>query len=218
MEKQEYLNILDERLWERVDSHFGDKNNVRVEKINHIDIDSDAWINFSKENFDLADQNHEEPKSHYTEENNWLSIVNNKLGRNKHNSFELNYGKQDDTNQKLVTLLGEENIDKLGIEQDCILVRLLVNMPGNGVPWHEDAAESYLRMFPSVRGLEQCTRLWFPVVDWCNGHAFQIGNSVLTHWQAGDVWNIPWGVPHASTNFGYNIKYTVSLTGKLKNV
>ena len=216
MEKEQYINLLEERLWEKVDDYFGDLNKVTVEQINHIDLDVDAWIQFSKDNFHLADQNYEEPKAHYVEEMNWLSITNNKLGRNKHNSFELNYGKQGDTNQKLIKLLGEENIDKLGIEQDYILVRLLVNMPGNGVPWHEDAAESYLRMFPQVNGLEECTRLWFPVVDWCNGHAFQIGNSVLTHWKAGDVWNIPWGVPHGSTNFGYNLKYTVSLTGKLK--
>lgn len=217
MEKQDYVNILESRLWERVDDYFGDKNNVQVAQVNHVDINPQDWIQFSIDNFELADQNHEEPKAHYVEEMNWLSIVNNKLGRNKYNSFELNYGKQGDTNAQLIELLGSENIDRLGIEQDCLLLRLLVNMPGNGVPWHEDAAESYLRMFPSVRGLEQCTRLWFPVVDWCNGHAFQIGNSVLTHWSAGDVWNIPWGVPHASTNFGYKVKYTVSLTGKIKH-
>src|SRR6056300_973305 len=143
MEKEQYINLLEERLWERVDNYFGDLNKVTVEQINHIDLDVDAWIQFSKDNFELADQNHEEPKAHYVEEMNWLSITNNKLGRNRHNSFELNYGKQGDTNAKLVKLLGEENIDKLGIEQDCILVRLLDNMPGNGVPWHEDAAESY---------------------------------------------------------------------------
>ena len=214
MEKQDYINILEERLCDKVDDFFGDKNNVIVSQVNHIDLNPAEWVQFTVDNFDLADQNYEEPKPHYTEENNWLSIVNNKLGRNRHNSFELNYGKQDDTNQKLIALLGEENIDKLGIERDYILLRLLVNMPGNGVPWHEDAAESYLRRFPQVRSLNECTRLWFPVIDWCNGHAFQIGNSVLTHWSAGDVWNIPWGVPHASSNFGYNIKYTVSLTGK----
>ncbi|MDC3305007.1 hypothetical protein OAV13_00645 [bacterium] len=216
MEKQDYINILEERLCDKVDDFFGDKNNVIVSQVNHIDLNPADWVQFTVDNFDLADQNYEEPKPHYTEENNWLSIVNNKLGRNRHNSFELNYGKQDDTNQKLIALLGEENIDKLGIERDYILLRLLVNMPGNGVPWHEDAAESYLRRFPQVRSLNECTRLWFPVIDWCNGHAFQIGNSVLTHWSAGDVWNIPWGVPHASSNFGYNIKYTVSLTGKLR--
>lgn len=216
MEKQDYINILEECLCDKVDDFFGDKNNVIVSQVNHIDLNPADWVQFTVDNFDLADQNYEEPKPHYTEENNWLSIVNNKLGRNRHNSFELNYGKQDDTNQKLIALLGEENIDKLGIEREYILLRLLVNMPGNGVPWHEDAAESYLRRFPQVSSLNECTRLWFPVIDWCNGHAFQIGNSVLTHWSAGDVWNIPWGVPHASTNFGYNIKYTVSLTGKLR--
>lgn len=216
MEKQDYTNILDERLCDKVDDFFGDKNNVTVSQINHIDISPADWIQFTVDNFDLAQQNFEEPKEHYAEDMSWLSLVNNKLGRNRHNSFELNYGIKGNTNEQLIEMLGWDNIDRLGIERDCILIRLLVNMPGNGVPWHWDAAESYLLRFPEVSGLDACTRLWFPVVDWCNGHAFQIGNSVLTHWSAGDVWNIPWGVPHASTNFGYNIKYTVSLTGKLR--
>ena len=216
MEKQDYLNILEERLCDKVDEFFGDKNNVTVSQINHVNINPADWVQFTVDNFELAQQNYEEPKEHYVEDMAWLSVVNNKLGRNYHNSFELNYGIKGDTNEQLIEILGWDNIDRLGIERDYILIRLLVNMPGNGVPWHEDAAESYLRRFPEVAGLDACTRLWFPVDDWRNGHAFQIGNSVLTHWSAGDVWNIPWGVPHASTNFGYNIKYTVSLTGKLR--
>ena len=146
---------------------------------------------------------------------NWLSIVNNKLGLNKYNSFELNYGKRGDTNAKLIKLLGPENIDRLGIEQDCLLLRLLVNMPMATVKiLGTKMVESYSHV-PVACGLEQCTRS----PGFASTGATDMprpGNSVLTHWRAGDVWNIPWGVPHASTNFGYKVKYTVSLTGKLR--
>ena len=171
MEKQDYVNILEERLWDRVDDYFGEKNNVQVSQVNHVDINPEDWIQFSIDNFDLADQNHEEPKAHYVEEMNWLSIVNNKLGRNKYNSFELNYGKRGDTNAKLIKLLGPENIDRLGIEQDCLLLRLLVNMPGNGKKKNSGTKmrRKVTPMYPSVRGLEQCTRPGS--IDWCNGHA-----------------------------------------------
>jgi len=218
MNKDQYVNILEERLWDTVDEYFGDLAKVQVQKVNEIDIDPEAWIQFTVDNFELADQNHESPKEHYVDESNWLSVINNKLGRNEQNSFELNWGKQGDSNQKLLSLLGEENIDKLGLEQDCVLVRLLAYMPGHGVPWHKDSGESHMEVFPQVKSLDESIRLWFPVTDWFNGQAFQIGGSVLTHWRAGEVWHIPWGVPHASTNFGYNIKYSVSLTGKRKHV
>ena len=216
MLKSQYEKLLENQPWQEMETHFNTLPVAKVEPIAQIKIETEDWIRFTVDNFELAQQNYEEPKEHYVEDMAWLSVVNNRLGRNRHNSFELNYGIKGTTNEQLIEMLGWDNIDRLGIERDCILIRLLVNMPGNGVPWHWDAAESYLLRFPEVTGLNACTRLWFPVVDWCNGHAFQIGNSVLTHWKAGNVWNIPWGVPHASTNFGYNVKYTVSLTGKLR--
>jgi hypothetical protein len=58
MEKQDYVNILEERLWERVDDYFGDLNTVQVAQVNHVDINPKDWIQFSIDNFELADQNH----------------------------------------------------------------------------------------------------------------------------------------------------------------
>lgn len=219
MNKKEYTSLLSERPWDDIDEYFGDLNLLpKTEKVRRIDIDPEEWIQFTIDNFNLADQNYECPKLHYVDDSNWISIINNRLGRNEHNSFELNWGKQGNTNEKLLNLLGEENISKLEIEQDCILVRLLAYTPGHGVPWHKDSGESHREIFPEIKSLNESIRLWFPITDWKNGQAFQIGTTVLTHWNAGDVWHIPWGVPHASANFGYDIKYSVSLTGKRKGV
>jgi len=218
MEKEQYVKLLNDRPWDKIDDFFGDKDKETVEQINHINIDSSDWIQFSIDNFDLAQQKYEVPKTHYSSKTNWLCEINNTLGRNEHNSYELNYGMNGNTNSQLIELIGKDNIEKLGIEHSSILVRLIVNMPGNGVAWHYDDAASYLQKFPEVNGLDDCMRLWFPVIDWENGHAFQIGNSVLTHWNSGNVWCIPWGVPHASSNFGYKIKYTVSLTARKQSI
>ena len=217
MIKEEYTSLLLEKPWDNIDEYFGDLNLLpKTERVRRIDIDTEQWVQFTVDNFELADQNYECPKPHCVDDSNWISEINNRLGRNEHNSFGLNWGKQGNTNEKLLNFLGEENINKLGLEQDCILVRLLAYTPGHGAAWHKDSGESYREMFSEIKSLNECIRLWFPVTDWKNGQAFQIGSTVLTHWQAGDVWHIPWGVPHASTNFGYNIKYSVSLTGKRK--
>jgi hypothetical protein len=216
MEKQQYINLLSDAPWDRIDEYYGDKDRVPASYITKIDIDSDAWTQYTVDRFDLAQQKWEYPKEHYSAEENKIADINNQVGRNEHNSFELNYGVNGNTNQELVAMLGEENIERMGIEPEGILIRLIVNMPGHGVAWHHDAASSYFtKIYPDYTGtLDDLTRLWFSVVPWYNGHVFQIGSSMLHNWSAGDVWHIPWGVPHGSINFGYNIKYTVSLTGR----
>ena len=217
MEKEHYINLLESKLWDRVDAFYGTDDKVPAPYVTRVNINSDDWVQYTVDNFELAQQKWEKPKEHYGKEENLIANINNKLGRNEHNSHELNYGINGNTNDELVELLGEENIDKMGIQQDGVLIRLIVNMPGHGVAWHHDAANSYFRKFPEYQGtLDDLTRLWFSVVPGVNGHVFQIGSSMLYNWQAGDVWHIPWGVPHGSINFGYNIKYTVSLTGRLK--
>ena len=118
MEKQDYLDILEERLCDKVDEFFGDKNKVTVSQINHVDINPADWVQFTVDNFDLAQQNFEEPKEHYAEDMSWLSLVNNKLGRNRYNSFELNYGIKGNTNEQPIAMLGWDDIDSVGIERD----------------------------------------------------------------------------------------------------
>ena len=65
--------------------------------------------------------------------------------------------------------------------------------------------------------LGQIVRLWFPITDWQNGHMFQISETILWKYKAGDVYQIPFGMGHASSNAGYVPQYTVSLTGILND-
>ena len=149
--------------------------------VTKLDINPDEWVQYTVDHFDTARQEWEKPLEHYNKEESLIASLNNKLGRNEHNSFELNYGLVEQDNLNLIELLGPENIDKLGIEHEGILVRLIVNMPGHGVAWHHDAANSYFKKFPGfATSLDEITRLWFSVVPWCNGHWFQIGSSMYT--------------------------------------
>ena len=137
------------------------------------------------------------------------------MGRNSGNTQELNFGLNSNTNDLLCDMLGNDNIKKMGLQREGLLLRLIVNTPGHGIAWHEDGASSYRKKFPHLVG--DIKRLWFPVIDWEDGHVFQIGSEVLSKWKSGNVWHIPWGVPHGSSNFGYTIKYTVSVTGVLND-
>ena len=215
MEKNEYTQLLKDCPWDKIDNFFGDKNNYTPSLVNQIDIDQDAWQQFTVDNWDDMQLKWEYEKSFYSDDENWLVRMNESVGRNKGNTCEYNFGMNGNTNEKLVELLGDANIEKLGLIKETILIRLILHPPGNGAAWHKDnPSASYRLKFPELdHSKSEVVRYWFSAIDWKNGQVFQIGNTVLSHWKAGDVYQIPFGVPHASMNFGYNFKYTVALTG-----
>ena len=218
--KEIYKNLMEDEPWNDIKKIFADVKPCEINRICKLDIDPKKWIQFTLDYLDLAQEKYEMPKEHYSDQTSILAETNNRLGRDKHNTSELNYGMLGDSNQKLIKLLGEENIEKLGLHPDYILVRLLIKMPGHGVAWHFDDAGSFVKKYSELEFnknkkclLGQAVRWWFPVSHWEDGHAMQISNTVITHWSPGDVYNIPWGQGHASGNFGYAPQYTVSLTG-----
>ena len=212
MLKTEYQYLIKNKPWQETEKHFNSLPRAKVTPIANLDIDTAQWIDFTVEHFDDAQQKWEEPKSHYTDKSNELAELNNKLGRNKHNTFELNYGMNGDTNMILKEMLGTDNIRKLGADADSILMRLIVKFPGHGVAWHYDDAGSYRKKFPEA-DTSKLRRLWFSLDEWKDGHAMQISKTVLTNYKKGDVYDIPFGLGHASSNFGYCPQYTISFTG-----
>jgi len=214
MEKSEYVHLLATSPWKEMQNHFDSIPTVDMSVSRQLDINTAEWVRFSIDNFDLATQKWEEPKSHYTDESNKWATVNNSLGRNKHNSFELNYGMLGDGNDKLKTILGRDNIKLLGIDWDTVLVRLIVKFPGHGMAWHCDSLDSYVLKF-SVDDPSKVRRYWFSIDDWYDGHVFQVSKTVLNNWTKGAAYNIPFGIGHASSNFGYRPMYSVSFTGVL---
>jgi hypothetical protein len=215
MEKIEYLHLIKQskNISSEMGWYFRELKYHIPKKVCDIDIISNDWIDFTCSHFDLAQHKIEQPREHYDKEANWLATCNQIMGRNSGNTQELNFGLNSNTNDLLCDMLGNDNIKKMGLQREGLLLRLIVNTPGHGIAWHEDGASSYRKKFPHLVG--DIKRLWFPVIDWEDGHVFQIGSEVLSKWKSGNVWHIPWGVPHGSSNFGYTIKYTVSVTGVL---
>ncbi len=216
MQKADYIKLIQDRPWSEMEEYFNGQETLVIDRFCNLSVDPQPWIQFTVDNFDLAQQKWEYPKDHFSDNEKKWAEVNNVLGRNKENSFELNYGVNGDTNEKLKDLLGMDNIIKLNADPDTVLVRLLVKMPGHGVAWHQDANNAYKNLFPNVDH-SKVRRYWFSIQDWKDGHAFQISKSVITHWKAGDVYEIPFGTGHASSNFGYSPQYTVSFTGLIKD-
>lgn len=222
MDKNYYVKIINGKPWTWIKNHFDKLPKYKPTKITNCKIDQDEWLKFSIEYFDNAQQSYEIPKPHFNDFARRLATFNNKIGRNEHNSFELNYGVEGDTNKVMIAMFGEENLKLLKLRPDYLFFRLLVKMPGHGVAWHVDHIGRYTEKFknelvidPQTKKCQygQIVRLWFPVTEWDNGHMFQISETVITNWKSGDVYQIPFGLGHCSSNAGYVPQLTVSLTG-----
>lgn len=85
---------------------------------------------------------------------------------------------------------------------------------GNILPWHQDKFLYFSRMYPG--DLEYVVRFLIFVEDWKIGHVLQAGDSIISHWKAGDV--VLWHPQrwHVSANIGNADKWTMNVTGILK--
>ena len=222
MLKHEYEKLLKDKPWQEMEDYFKAMPPCEIKPIGQLDINTEDWVQFTLDNFDDVQQKYEIPKDHYGElANKWASI-NNTLGRNEHNTWELNYGMNGDSNEKLLDLLGDKNLEKMNVIRDTVLIRLIVKFPGHGLAWHQDEAGSYRKKMDLdfdenfITNKGTLKRLWFSVQDWEDGHVMQISKTVLSDVKKGEVYQIPWNVGHASSNFGYKPQMTVSFTGVVK--
>lgn len=210
MIKQEYINFMDSKLWEFEDLLYN-KEDAPLHFLGNVDLKVEDYIEFSKNYFDLCEQDWEQEKSYYTKEGNFRAKLNILLGYNKSNSFVLNFGKKGNTNEVLKEIFGNENFEKLNLIPETVLFRLIVKLPGHGFPFHVDDASSYKQKFSEHK--DKAVRLWIPISSWADGHMFQIADKVITHWNSGDTYQIPWGITHLGVNYGFKPQLTLSITG-----
>lgn len=99
---------------------------------------------------------------------------------------------------------------------DHSVSRPTLQRPGNVMPWHEDKFFFFKRKHPEQ--YQNVVRFIVFMKDWETGHLLQAGNSMITHWKAGDV--ILWypSRMHIGANVGFTNKWTQNVTGILKDI
>ena len=211
MYKEHFLNYFTTRPWRKVEKEYKDIPVVDIPKITTLDINYSDWKYFAIEKYDLADHDWERVKNGYNDRYKYLTTLNNQAGYDKNNTFVLNYGTQPEANAELLEIFGMDNIKKLNLIPDSVLIRLIVKLPSHGFAWHADNLRTYKNLYPQYA--DTAKRIWFPVSPWGDGHFFQISKTVISNWEPGDCYEIPIGVPHCGVNFGHAPQFTVSLTG-----
>jgi len=220
LEKAAYKNLLLERdsTTPNYKKLFNMDQVTEPKLLTHIDIDTDEWLDYLISNTDSA-QIYENLMTNSCPE---YQFIQYKMGRNEENTRKLKFDSDHGAEQKesLRNLIGDENFIKIGIEPETARVSVLVHRPGHGTCWHtetsggqrfvEDIKENYGR----VVSYDNIKRAWFSVLPWTWGQIFQIGETVLHHWNVGDVYDFDLEVPHATINFGLDLKCTVAVYGE----
>jgi len=165
------------------------------------------------------------------------------IGYNERNVGEYCFGIKGDSDFQLKELLGgQKAFDAIQMKMDNSLIRLLVYMPGNVIPYHLDNyvnwGETFEHLNPKINrspGIiaalkdpafdrftfhEHSTcdegkvvRHLVNMTDWKWGQTIMIENTHFPRWKAGDIFNIPANIYHLSMNAGIELKMTMIITG-----
>lgn len=82
-------------------------------------------------------------------------------------------------------------------------------LPGKFFAPHKDFYDNLVKKDIPDATIDEIRRLWIPLHDWEFGHALFVGNEVLTHWKAGEVYWFPGEVIHSGCNAGLHARYTL---------
>jgi len=166
------------------------------------------------------------------------------IGYNEWNVGEYCFGIRGNSDDQLKEVFGgKAAFEKIGMDMDHCLARLLVYMPGNLIPLHLDNFVSFGETFHylnckilrgdgvkdrlaagqdrwdlqqySVCDLGRVGRRLITVSDWAWGQTLMFENTHIPRWKSGDVWNVPSSIYHVSGNAGPRLKMTCIFTGVL---
>lgn len=85
-------------------------------------------------------------------------------------------------------------------------------MPGHLLPLHRDLYTKYIEIF-QIANPNNIRRAIIFLEDWSSGHYFEIDDTPILKWKAGDgvAWN--YDTPHIAGNVGFEARYTLQITG-----
>ena len=214
--KDSYLHIFKNYRPNNYKAVFGEYHG-KAEYLTHIEIDTRKWLDFAIEHIEdskvICNDNFDISKEYKLQK---------LMGRGSHNTEKMKFdGNYSPEQLKFLTeQIGNYNIRKLGLRPDTLKISHMIHKSGHGTLWHTDSetADIYLDKLEKDTGRkknkDEIQRVWFSVVPWSWGQLFQLGDQVLTHWDAGDVYTFPFDIPHATMNFGFDLKYSVGVIGE----
>lgn len=187
----------------------------------NVDFLIESFYDYIIDNEEICQKKWFHPRDILSPESNVEMALPLQVGLHQGNTFEYNWGLYGDSSEQIKKLIGHDNLTKMGLITKTVLARLIIYMPGHGIPWHRDTMDGWMNKFTHLNpdnknktcDLGPVKRKLLMVSSWHWGQMLQLDNEVKTHWASGDVYDIPIGQWHCSANQGVLPKITVSLTG-----
>ena len=188
-----------------------------------LDINEKDFFDYMRDNKDTCQKKFYERRPYHNGRSELTENFPMKCGYNSGNTVEYNWGLYGNSNEEIKSMLGTRRVweDKIGIDYDTALIRLLCYMPGQILPWHVDNLGNWCRnnkqLNPDIDtrmcDLGPIRRYLVMITDWHWGHVIQFENSYFPNYKSGDVFDLPIPRPHCSANMGMRIKLTCSISG-----
>ena len=100
--------------------------------------------------------------------------------------------------------------EALGIKE-VITVSVILQKPGNMIPWHRDIFYQITKAFPNRE--DEKVRANMFLTDWKNGQFLQCEDEIITHWKKNTGYIFNNQVLHLSSNAGLEDKVTLQVSG-----
>lgn len=181
-----------------------------------MDINSSDWFNYIENNWS-SEKHGFKVTSHFasfvdrekSEHESQLRYDKSVLFR----KFMLNAGYTADSTKQhefyqrgdcdLFRLLGRDNFNKLNLDLDTCVFRILINMPGTFLPIHYDYV-----------GIEKSQKRYSVMIaPYSIGHFLFVGHKMLYNWNVGTCYDIKFPHLHGSGNCGILAKISLTITG-----
>lgn len=173
-----------------------------MHKTVHIDIDYDKFLQ--------AD--HPEPSTCVSHQKNELSDIHQEYG-----GFPKTYVFENTRIHQKFWENNECDFDELGQQLgiDVVTVSTIMQPPGSTIPLHRDTFYQIKKRYPN--NTRTIVRANIFLEDWKLGHFLQYDHIVDSNWKQGDghMWDST--VLHIGANNGMENKYTLQVSGFLKN-
>lgn len=84
--------------------------------------------------------------------------------------------------------------------------------PGQIGPLHKDHLDYYKNLY-NIKNSNDVLRIILFLQDWQSGHYFEVENTGISYWRAGDWVAFDPLSPHSLANIGHTNRYTLQITG-----
>jgi hypothetical protein len=84
--------------------------------------------------------------------------------------------------------------------------------PGCVLPQHHDTYDRFIKIYNIADPTKICRAIVF-LEDWAPGHYFDVMQTPIVNWRAGDTVTWNWNTPHTAANVGLTPRYTLQITG-----